>query len=38
MKKTIRFTVLLDDFERNKLEQVAAASGSTLGEVLRQLI
>ena len=38
MAKTIRFTVLLDEFERDKLERIAASSGSTRGEALRQLI
>jgi len=38
MAKTIRFTVLLDEFERDKLERIAASSGSTMGEAVRQMI
>ncbi len=38
MAKTIRFTVLLDELERDKLERIAAGSGSTMGEAVRQLI
>jgi predicted transcriptional regulator len=38
MTKSYTLLVRLDPFERNKLEQLATATGSTRAEVIRQLI
>ena len=38
MSKSVRLQVLIDEFEKEKLRMLADASGSTMGEVVRQLI
>lgn len=38
MSKTVSLQVLLDEFEKEKLTKLAEASGSTMGEIVRQLI